>query len=1055
MTRTFGISRNNFLAGLLALGVSNAASPMTHRMTQAVIAAESRSVTVVEGYDIAFNRVENTQEFSQSRVGQIAQDASGFMWFGTQYGLYRFDGYSHAVFADDPRVKNQLSGVFIYAVQSDPSGKIWISTDQGVNIFDPKSGTFSRINYAGAANPTVQSFYRDRSGVMWLSTSAGLYGLDTNGQSIFHFRHDRADSSSLASDDLKFAKEDRSGVFWVASSSGLEAIDRHSGTVITRVPLREPRELNFVEDRAGLLWIYHAGGAGLSSYDRSTNTLTRYRFVDADGNPLPRFGIFTALADRDGRLWFGTGGAGLLRLDSENGRFVRYRHSATDPQSLSGDDIVALFQDREDNVWVALHGEQLNLFPARKSPFAKLPPRPFAANVRVEKMVNSVMEVNGKSLWISYMGMLLGVNQETGQRQNLHERLGLQADVISMARDGRGRVWLGTSGTGLVVADASGGVIRFQHDASDSNSLAHDVVDDILVDHSGNLWFATWGGLSRFDPESGGFANYKPSGMDPKYLALAEDREGRIWLGTHEYGLQRFDPVTKEFVTYPPSAAPGGVSNGRVNAVRVDRRGVVWAGTQNGLDALDPATGKMHSYGTRNGLPGNAISCILEDAHRRMWVGTNNGLARLDADTGKVQGFSRIDGLPGLDFTGWGACYQSPSRRMYFAGFSGATAFYPDHVRMQRRIPPVEFTDLVVAGRESPDGVPGLKPRLLPVPARLSLPYSQNSFTTGFAALSYNNPTAIAYRFRLAGLEKEWHVVDSSRRVAAYNSLPVGNYRLEVQAAANGGSWSETKTLELVIQKPWWQTTLFRAFAALLILAMVFVMYQWRVRHVMHRFQLRLDERVTERTRIARELHDSLLQGFHGLMFRLQAVRNLLPKQPEDAAVALDEALVRGDETVGRAREAVTGLRTSGANDPDLEGALRSLARDISMCSPKDPPECDIDIGGKPRQMIPLVRDEVLQVAREAVRNAMQHSKGKVVRVEIDWGSDRFSIRVRDDGIGLDSQLIAQGLEGHWGIHGMRERTKQVGGNLEIRSDGTGTLVELTISASRAYVRSD
>jgi ligand-binding sensor domain-containing protein/signal transduction histidine kinase len=1013
----------------------------------------SGQLVVVEGDDIAFGHVENTQEFLPSRVGQVAQDDTGFMWFGTQYGLYRFDGYSHVAFAADSRPGNRIAGVFVHAVHNDASGRLWIPTDQGLDVFDPRTGKSTRVAYEAPDATVVQSIYQDRSGLVWLCTTAGLYGLDAAGRTRVHLQADPGDPASLSSNDVKFASEDRSGTLWVASTAGLDAIDPARARVTLRVPLQEPREIGFVEDQRGVLWIYHAGGAGLSSFDRSTHTLTHYRFVDASGAPMPRFGIYAALRDRDGGLWFGTGGEGILRLDAQRQRFIRYRSNSGDPQSLSGDDVSALFQDREGDIWVALHGGQLNLFPARGGSFRKLPPRPASLPSRSERMVNALLEVDANSLWISFMGMLLGVDQASGKREDLRPRLGLQADVISMARDPKGRIWLGTVGTGIVMREPSGRVTRFSHDPDDPGSLANDVVNDILVDRAGNVWFATWGGLSRFDERTGRFESHTPADIEPKYLSLAEDADRHIWLGSHRYGLHRFDPATDTFATYPATGAPGGMSNGRVNAVYVDRRGTVWAGTQNGLDALDPSTGRIRSYRTGDGLPGNAVSCILEDDRRGIWLGTNHGIARLDAASGHVRSYSRIDGLPGMDFTGWGTCHRGHDNTMYFAGFSGATAFQPDPALVHRRVGPVVFTDLAIAGRSYPDGAATSQPRVLPVLGKLRLPYARNSFTAGFASLSYTNPAAIDYRFRLAGLEDAWHVVDSDRRVAAYNSLPPGDYRLEVQAAMGGGDWSEAQALDLTILAPWWRTTWFHVLAGLSILGAALLAYRLRMRQLMQRFEIRLDERVSERTRIARELHDSLLQGFHGLMFRLQAVRNLLPARAEEAAAALDDALRRGDETVEMAREAVTGLRSSAAGGTDLGAALQSMVQDTPTLSHAPPPECQVVATGEPRPLIPLVRDDVLQVAREAFRNAVQHAQATQVRAEVEWGADRFVIRVRDDGVGLDSALIAHGRDRHWGMHGMRERTRAMGGSLEIRSEGAGTLVELRIPAGRAYAR--
>lgn len=1016
---------------------------------------QEQTLTVVEGDDIAFGRVENTRAFLPSRVGQIAQDTTGFMWFGTQYGLYRFDGYSHVAFATDARVAHSLDGVFVHALHNDAAGRLWISTDQGLQRFDPRSGTFRHVAFADKPDAAVvQALHQDRSGTLWLATTAGLYALDANGKTLRHLRADAADPDALSSNDVKFIAEDSTGALWVAHAGGLESIDRGSGRVLTRIPLREPREIGFVEDQAGVFWIYHAGGNGLSSYNRASHFLTHYRFVDKAGAPLPRFGVFSALKDRDGGVWLGTGGAGLLHLDARQRRVVRYRNNPSDPQSLSGDDVSTLFQDRDGDIWVALHGEQLNLFPARAAPFRKLPPRPASLPSRSEQMVNAVLEVDERTLWISFMGMLLSVDQVTGQRQDLRQTLGLQADVISLAKDAKGRIWLGTVGTGLVMRDRTGRVTRFRHDAADPHSLANDVVNDILVDHAQNVWFATWGGLSRFDEASGHFDNVTPAGMDPKYLSLAEDTAHGIWLGTHRFGMQRFDPARKTFTTYPATGQAGGISNGRVNAVLVDRRGAVWAGTQNGLDVLDPASGRIRTYRTHDGLPGNAVSCLLEDSRGGIWMGTHQGIARLDTSTHDVRRYSLIDGLPGMDFTGWGTCYEGARQTLYFGGFSGATAFNPEQVQVQRRMPAVVLTDLSIAGQRYPEGAAQTRARVLPALPPLRLPYARNSFTAGFAALSYSHPASVSYRFRLVGLERDWHVVDSDRRVAAYNSLPAGDYRLEVQAAISAGPWSPTKTLSLTILQPWWQTPWFHLLAGLLVVGTALLIYRLRVRQMMRRLEIRLDERVAERTRIARELHDSLLQGFHGLMFRLQAVRNLLPGHPDEAVQALDAALLRGDQTVEMAREAVTDLRSSAATDTDLVTALRALLADAQTLSHAPPPHCQLTVTGPSRRLIPLVRDDILQVAREAFRNALQHAQATDVQVAIEWSAEQFVLRVHDDGIGLDPHLIAHGRDGHWGMQGMRERTRAVGGSLEVRSEGAGTRVELRVPANRAYTRS-
>ncbi len=478
----------------------------------ATLVTEVRSVRMMEGDDIAFVRVDNAAEFSQSRVGPIAQDDKGFMWFGTQYGLHRFDGYGDIRFAPDTNVGNAFRGAYVYALHKDREGRLWIGTDKGLDIFDPRTGKFSQIDFARSNKGAVaiQSITQDRSGTVWLSTSGGLYGLDSEGRIRAQFHHEPTDIRSLADDDVKYANEDRAGNFWVAGGAGLDSLDRATGRVLTRIPLRETREFGFIEDRRGTFWVYHATGGGLAIYDRSAHKLTRLKFLDAAGAPVNEFPVNSAIEDRQGNLWFGTGSDGLLRYDPDHHVFMRYRNDPADPQSLGGDDIVTLYQDRQDNIWVALHGTPIYLFPARTPAFRKVPTRSGANVGRSGKMVNAILEAHGRKLWVSFPSFVLAVDLETGKREDLSARLGLDSEVISMATDTRGRLWLGTVNAGLIGLDASGRVLRFQHDPDDRESIAGGVINDILVDHAGNLWLATWNGVSRLDEARGKFVNYRP-----------------------------------------------------------------------------------------------------------------------------------------------------------------------------------------------------------------------------------------------------------------------------------------------------------------------------------------------------------------------------------------------------------------------------------------------------------------------------------------------------------------------------------------------------------------
>ena len=337
----------------------------------------------------------------------------------------------------------------------------------------------------------------------------------------------------------------------------------------------------------------------------------------------------------------------------------------------------------------------------------------------------------------------------------------------------------------------------------------------------------------------------------------------------------------------------------------------------------------------------------------------------------------------------------------------------------------------------------------------MTLPHDQNSISFQFSALSYSSPSTNRYRYKLEGLDTGWQEVGSDRRYASYTILPPGNYEFRVQGATLRGPWSEPgKRMRITILPPWWATGWFRALVALVVMLALWSAYFRHMRRLAEQFEIRLTERVRERTRIARELHDSLLQGFQGLMFRLQAVRDMLPGRPDEAVTALDKALERGDETITDAREAVHDLRSSSLVESDLEHLLKALGEEFES---EPHPAFTVVVEGKPRELAPLLRDEIYRVAREAFRNATRHAHARNIEAEIEYGETDFSLRIRDDGDGIDREVLARGKRaGHWGLQGMRERAEQIGGRLNVWSERkAGTEIELVIPAANAYGRHD
>jgi PAS domain S-box-containing protein len=807
---------------------------------QAHVAPRTITLPVVDGKDIRFTRLSTDEGLSQTRVIQIVQDDQGFMWFGSQYGLNRYDGYNFKVFKHEPGVANSLSGVFISSLFKDRSGLLWIGCDEFLDKFDPVTETFTpyRIDTADAHGETVPvtNISQDHMGMLWLSTLRGLFRFDPSTGQTIRYRHDPNNPFSLSSDQIKASVEDKTGTFWVGTSEGLDAFDRDTGKVTLHVPLHERGEMSFYEDRLGMVWIVHVTGAGLAVFDRKTNTLTHYSFHEGHHSDALPTGAMAMIEDRDGTLWFGTLGNGLLKLDRDGRKFIRYRNDPTNPNSLGEDDLAALFQDREGNIWAGLHMMAPNRFSTRSLLFEKFKREPGNPNSLSGTMVNGIYEDREGILWISAIDALNRVDRKTGQYTLYRTAgVGVSPRPSAIIEDRSGFIWLGSDGHGLTRFDPKTGHFKtFRHSPTDRFSLSNDIVSQLLIDHTGTLWATTFDGLDRLDPATSHFTVFKPDKQSPAQIDIEvkEDRQGALWVGTHSSGLQRFDPTTGQFTAiYKHNENdPRSLSNNRINSVHFDRSGIMWVGTQDGLGKFDPKTSRFKTYYEQDGLSGNVVSCILEDERGNLWMSTNNGLSVFDPSKQTFKNYSAADGLPGADLTGWGACFKSSNGEMFFGGFSGGVAFHPDKLVDSPYVPPVVLTDFLLFDRPVTVGANSPLRKSIGYTSALRLSHDQNVFSLEFSALSYFNPATNRYRYKLDGLDQQWHEVGSNQRLVTYTTLPARRYTFHVQGATSRGAWSEPGlVLAVEILPPWWNTWWFRAVCVAVSVTLLGGFYQWRI----------------------------------------------------------------------------------------------------------------------------------------------------------------------------------------------------------------------------------
>jgi ligand-binding sensor domain-containing protein/signal transduction histidine kinase len=1010
-------------------------------------------INVVEGIDIRFRRLSASAGLSQTRVAWVVQDKVGFIWFGTQYGLNRYDGYESKVFRNEPGRPQSLSCVYIRSLLVDHGGTLWVGCDRFLDRFEPATETFVHYRISTQASDKLSTpidrISEDRAGLLWLATGKGLYKFDPSTGLTTRYIHDPLDSASIASNQVNMAGEDREGRFWVASSGGLEEVDRDTGKVVLRVP-GQYEISRFHEDKSGIFWMTEGDPAcGLATWNLRTDAVKCHAINYKQRGTPSTAAISEIVEDRQGTLWFSSTG-GLLKLDRAHNTIVRYHNNPLDTESLESDRLISLYQDREGNMWTCFQAVEPNFFSPQPQPFENFT---YQRGSLIDPLVTSIYEDHDGILWIGSMGGLNRIDRRTGQNIRL-PRLG--NEILAILEDRQGVLICGTYHEGLNRINPKTG--QFNSYVPVSARHPTDPIMRLIYDHQGNLWSAQYGGVGRFDPGTGTFIMYTPENQNTvQYQEIKEDREGYLWLGAQS-GLHRFDPRTGQFNVYDHDPDdPRSLSDNRVNSVHFDHRGTLWVGTQNGLDKFSPATGTFQNYFERDGLAGAVVSCILEDKRGVLWMGTNNGLSSFDPQGERFQNFSAADGLPGQDLTGWGACYQSPSGEMFFGGFSGATAFYPDRIVRSSFVPRTVLTELRLSG--TPVSIGGESPLKQSITRAESITLSprQNIFSVEFSALSFFNAETNRYRYKLDGLDNGWRQAGSDQRVATYTTLPARTYTLEVQGATARGPWSEPGVrLRIEILPAWYKTLWFRSICLIAFLALLWSMYLLRLQELKRQFNTALEARVGERTRIARELHDTMLQSFQGLMMKLYSVTAILDR-PAEARERLQGILKQGQEAIDEGRNAVMGMRSSTVIQNDLARALATLGERLAgEQNTQSPVDFRVVVEGESRDLHPILRDEVYRIASEATCNAFRHSSAVRIIIEICYDKRQLRVRVQDNGKGIDPKVLdGGGRTEHYGLPGMKERAKLARGKLTVRSKPDwGTEVELTIPARIAYAKS-
>ena len=965
--------------------------------------------------------------FIKGRIYSIAQTPDGYLWLGTEFGLYRFDGVRNILW--QPPADQHLPSSVIFKLLVARDGTLWIGTDKGLASWNGNTVT----QYPELAG-FVFALLEDQGGSIWAGTywgSSPTAKLCTiNGGSTQCYGEDGTFGRGVV--DLY---EDKTGNLLVQTRDGLWRWNPGPPEFIPMTSELGARE-KFAEDFDGALLIVADG------------RIRRLVNGKIEEYPLPtsvrQLRPNKVFRDRDGALWVGTGTGGLVHVHM--GRTDVF--SATD--GLSGDQVDALFEDREGNVWiVTLNG--LDRF------------REFAVSTFTVKQglsnasVLSVLAARDGSVLLSTN---VGLNRwNNGQFSIYGMSTGRAEQNInapsSLYQDARGRIW--------VVTPRQFGYLENDGFISLSG-IAGGTARSIVEDTGGSLWVANEN-LGLFHLRGSEVVQQIPwdkLGHRDFATALALDPlNGGLWIGFFQGGIA-FLMDGKIQASY---GVADGLGEGRVNDLRIDHDGTLWAATESGLSRLK--NNRLATLGSRNGLRCNTIHCLIEDDDRSFWLYMTCGLIRIaraeldawttavdqDKDSARTIQATVFDISDGVRTAAYPVGFspqvaKSTDGKLWFPGLDGVALVDPRHFRFNTLPPPVHIESFI-ADRKTYDAISDLN-------GNLRLPPLIRDLEIDYTALSLVAPEKVMFRYKLEPRDRDWQDVGTRRR-AFYTDLAPGNYRFRVMACNNSGVWNEAGTfLDFSIDPAYYQTTWFRLSCVAGFVLLLGVLYQLRVRQVARKFNVRMEERIGERTRIARDFHDTLLQSFQGVLLKFQAV-TYVPGLPNEAQKKLESAMDQAEQAITEGRDAVQGLRSSTVVTNELAQAISAVGEELAaeQTGPNSP-DFRLIVEGTSKDLAPLVRDEVYRIACEALQNAFRHSQAGRIEVEILYERRQLRLRVRDNGKGIEQKVVdAGGRTGHYGLGGMRERADLVGGDLEIWSERhSGTEVELTIPGSVAYAKS-
>jgi len=1001
------------------------------------------------GQHLHFSHITTEDGLSQNSVNCIYQDRTGFMWFGTQDGLNRYDGYNIITFRHDPADSNSISHSWIWDVYEDKEQNLWIATWHGLNKYNPHTNKFTiflpdSTDSCAISGDRPAAICEDGQGNIWVGTWGGGLNKYINGQHRFvHYLYEPGNEYSLPNNFVRALFTDKSGRIWVGTWNGLAMIlddedSTHFQNYLTgdkTLKSKGARIMSIDEDTQGNIYA-GAFGSGLYYINPSNGIIRQYQHESDNINSIASDDIASVQVDKNGIVWVGTISNGLNSLNPHSGQIKLFNTNTGESDEIGGNEVYSISEDLSGLLWIGAGG--INILNPQNERF-------------------SVIKINKRHF----------------------------KDVDAFCEDDKGNIWFASNQNGLMRYAPSGHqMVIFKHNLAEPFSLSCNSVSDIIHDKSGNIWIGTRrGGLNLYQPGTQTFRHFPEKKADKtaivtlKYInSLAANDKGQIWIGTYDRGLVRFDPIRQSYTYYQSDAwdpetlsgnnilhlfmdsrqqlwigiwggglcsfnrkegsfkrymhdpkDPNSLSDNIVHVIHEvvsDSGRVLWLGTSNGLSYFMPDREKpvFHHFTTKNGLFSNVIYGIIDDNHGNLWLSSNSGLTKFNPVSGRSNHFNSGDGLQSNEFNS-SACYRLKNGIFLFGGINGYNSFYPDSISESSYKPTLALTSFRVLNEEKYTSLQ------LSVINDIVLSYKENFFSFDFSALDFTEPSKNKYKYQLSGIDHGW-IDAQSRHFANYTDIKPGNYTFRVRGTNSDGILSnKIRQLRIRIRPPYWQTWWFYVLMIVLVMTLLYGIHRYRVRKILELERLRI--------RIASDLHDDIGSALTRIAIHSEQLQS--GKNPGKVPGISKKIGTLSRSVISMMSDIVWSID---AHNDTWGNMLDRMKDEVYNTLLVKEVNTTFNIKGiDESHKIPLkYRQNIFYIFKEAINNIMKHSNANNVKIAMHKSPHIFEMEVADDGYGFDFEHVRYGN----GLRNMKMRAENIGGILDILTE-TGVTVKLKV----------